>query len=107
MAERGENDLAARRRDDDVEDDVGLRVREHRVEVGADGDAVEIELAGALAGVLRVDVDQAGQFDADLARGTEPRLAHRAAADEDCSDHPGVPPPRLPLLVEERTWDCL
>ena len=107
VAERGENDLAARRRDDDVEDDVGPGLREHRVEVGADGDAVEIELAGALPGAVRVDVDQAGQLDAGLARGTEPRLAHRAAANEDSSDHPGVPPPRLPLLVEERPWDRL
>ena len=107
VAERGENDLAARRRDGDVEDDVGLGLREHCVEVGADGDAVEIELAGALPGAVRVDVDQAGQLDAGLARGTEPRLAHRAAANEDSSDHPGVPPPRLPLLVEERPWDRL
>ena len=48
VAQGGEHDLAARRRHDDVEDDVRPRLGKHRVEVAADHGLGEPELVGAL-----------------------------------------------------------
>ena len=96
MVERRERHIMPRRRHHDVEDDIRLGLFENGVEIGADGYAVERELLRPRLGARHVEIDETRDGHAfGLARGLEPHLAHRAAADEDGLHHPKAPPARV------------
>ena len=82
VAQRGEHDLAARRRHHDVEDDIRPRLGKHGVEVAADHGFGDPELFGALPRPLSIDVDESDDLRAGFARGLEPCLAHCAATNK-------------------------
>jgi hypothetical protein len=87
VAQGGEHDLAARRRHDDVKDDVRLRLGKHRVEVVTDHRIGEPELVGSLPRPGAIDVDESDDLRVGSACGREPGLTHRAATDENRAYH--------------------
>ena len=77
--------VAPRRRHRDVEDDIGLGLVEHRVEIAADGDAVRGRIPSPAlrrASTSR-STSPADRHAVDLPRSLEPRFAHGSASDQD------------------------
>lgn len=79
----GANDLVTRRRDDDVEQKIGMTARQKLANVFGDDDVVQRKFGGAPFGPFDVEIGQADDSQIGYFRsGAKPSSAHRAAADE-------------------------
>ena len=88
MPERGQREIATRRRQGDVENHVGPGLRQNRIGIGAGHRAGQTEFSRTSAGPLDIEVDKPDDIEAvDLPSRLEPGAAHKAATHDHCPWH--------------------
>ncbi len=97
------DDGKAGRRDDEVEEKIGLQLSQHVGQVGADRQAGEPMLFGAAHGHFRVEIDHADEAQIVFQNGNftkrgEPAIGHSSAPRHDGGQHTRSPP-RTPRFL--------
>ncbi|MGZ2468899.1 hypothetical protein ACVJMZ_004486 [Sinorhizobium medicae] len=97
MTECGRDDVAARGRNDYVEEDVGCRFRQHGIEIRTDNGIFDFKFRRERTGGLRIHVDEPDDPDYRLkfaVRGNrlEPTSGHSSAPAKNCAKNHYSPP---------------